>query len=377
MAKRKRLKSESNNQSSLLTWDTVPSAQTMRRSHLLSAEANELISRAVRASSRQAVERDQLILARVEQADTPEALLDLAPLATGMIEAPWRRRIRSFGPTILPKIVDRLRRARNLQGYARSAAYERLAGALYDQGTAGANALLSCFDDLDDYGKSIACVVLGLLRSQESAEVIWAFYQRIHDTPGESFYIGALWGLIDLQDPRAADALEELLWTDHPFYEAFAMAYKAGDERVVLPLMYVFAQGTEKAKDGASHALAAVAQRIGRDAFLEAHSALEKEAGIPSERLRALVDRLLARSPAAAEAYFSVFYQGIDPQTIEPGDIQATLDRLHRIEAQVDTASEPSLPPPATERPGRNDPCWCGSGIKYKHCHWRQDRRRT
>jgi HEAT repeat protein len=24
---------------------------------------------------------------------------------------------------------------------------------------------------------------------------------------------------------------------------------------------------------------------------------------------------------------------------------------------------------------GRNDPCWCGSGDKYKHCHWRDDRR--
>ena len=23
---------------------------------------------------------------------------------------------------------------------------------------------------------------------------------------------------------------------------------------------------------------------------------------------------------------------------------------------------------------GRNDPCWCGSGKKYKHCHMRQDR---
>ncbi len=25
------------------------------------------------------------------------------------------------------------------------------------------------------------------------------------------------------------------------------------------------------------------------------------------------------------------------------------------------------------EKLGRNDPCWCGSGKKYKHCHWRQD----
>ncbi len=23
--------------------------------------------------------------------------------------------------------------------------------------------------------------------------------------------------------------------------------------------------------------------------------------------------------------------------------------------------------------PGRNDPCWCGSGKKYKHCHWAED----
>lgn len=28
----------------------------------------------------------------------------------------------------------------------------------------------------------------------------------------------------------------------------------------------------------------------------------------------------------------------------------------------------------AKQRLGRNDPCWCGSGKKYKHCHWRQDR---
>jgi uncharacterized protein YecA (UPF0149 family) len=33
----------------------------------------------------------------------------------------------------------------------------------------------------------------------------------------------------------------------------------------------------------------------------------------------------------------------------------------------------------ADKRPkvGRNDPCWCGSGKKYKHCHLRQDRGRA
>ena len=29
---------------------------------------------------------------------------------------------------------------------------------------------------------------------------------------------------------------------------------------------------------------------------------------------------------------------------------------------------------PVEEKLGRNDPCWCGSGRKYKHCHQRVDR---
>jgi preprotein translocase subunit SecA len=27
----------------------------------------------------------------------------------------------------------------------------------------------------------------------------------------------------------------------------------------------------------------------------------------------------------------------------------------------------------AEKRPGRNEPCWCGSGKKYKDCHWKED----
>jgi len=34
----------------------------------------------------------------------------------------------------------------------------------------------------------------------------------------------------------------------------------------------------------------------------------------------------------------------------------------------------PQATPAASGRkPGRNDPCWCGSGKKYKNCHLRQD----
>jgi methionyl aminopeptidase len=35
----------------------------------------------------------------------------------------------------------------------------------------------------------------------------------------------------------------------------------------------------------------------------------------------------------------------------------------------------PDLEPLTTARPGRNDPCWCGSGQKYKKCHLDEDAR--
>lgn len=40
-------------------------------------------------------------------------------------------------------------------------------------------------------------------------------------------------------------------------------------------------------------------------------------------------------------------------------------------------STAPSKPEPiratTIDKLGRNDPCWCGSGKKYKHCHYRQD----
>ena len=43
---------------------------------------------------------------------------------------------------------------------------------------------------------------------------------------------------------------------------------------------------------------------------------------------------------------------------------------------QMQLAPERPQKPSAPEQlPGRNDPCWCGSGKKYKHCHLREDTR--
>ena len=32
-------------------------------------------------------------------------------------------------------------------------------------------------------------------------------------------------------------------------------------------------------------------------------------------------------------------------------------------------------PPASAQQLGRNDTCWCGSGVKYKRCHYESDQR--
>jgi uncharacterized protein YecA (UPF0149 family) len=68
-------------------------------------------------------------------------------------------------------------------------------------------------------------------------------------------------------------------------------------------------------------------------------------------------------------------------------DQQAKVDAARRASArfrsQLDALADIAGPPDARrgegytyvadQRPGRNEPCWCGSGKKYKKCHLRSD----
>ncbi len=60
-------------------------------------------------------------------------------------------------------------------------------------------------------------------------------------------------------------------------------------------------------------------------------------------------------------------------------DRRDVMDRLTSIRQEWNQSGRPgasSGTPPPAQRPGRNAPCWCGSGKKYKHCHWRSDQAR-
>ncbi|MCA9907393.1 MAG: SEC-C domain-containing protein, partial [Anaerolineae bacterium] len=61
---------------------------------------------------------------------------------------------------------------------------------------------------------------------------------------------------------------------------------------------------------------------------------------------------------------------------ISQPQIQATPRRLPQMQAIRPGATQTSKPQPVRKtsaKLGRNDPCWCGSGKKYKNCHMRQD----
>jgi len=54
----------------------------------------------------------------------------------------------------------------------------------------------------------------------------------------------------------------------------------------------------------------------------------------------------------------------VHPGTINEDTIMGWFSKLLKIDDQI---------PPAV-LPGKNDSCWCGSGLKYKKCHLPKDK---
>jgi hypothetical protein len=353
-----------------LDWDPIPSAQTLFRTHLLTPETDELLAQATRNLRPLAWARDRKNAERIERATTAEELLDLIPLATGLARPVWHRRMREFGPEVVPLMAERLQRTVGIEDEdGRARAYEQLIGALRWKGEAGAGALLERFDELGDNGKSLACVALGLLGAEAGGDAVWGFYERVKGEPDERHSIGALWGLVDMGDPRAADALAELLWEMRYFYEVFALTHKGGDGRAVVPLMLAMQMGGEEMQGAASAALSSVAHRIGRESLVAELSQLGSEEDIPAEAYESLASTVLDTPPDLGAEYFRSFYRGLRPDEV---DLPGLEKRLTPFDSAADEPFAQRQEP--HERPGRNDPCWCGSGKKYKHCHWREDR---
>jgi hypothetical protein len=235
-------------------------------------------------------------------------------LATGLGEPAWQERIRQFGPEAVPSISQRLAALHETREKGlRHMMLEKLIGALRWQGNAGARVLLERFDGLDDYGRSLACVVLGLLGQRSAADKLWHFYQRVVRNRRESHFVGALWGLIDLQDGRVSDALADLLGQRRDFYELYGFLSLAGDVCVIVPLLARVAQES-KENEQAAMALVSIAHRIGRDAFMAELTGVATSE--PDQERETFAERFLTVPASRAKEYFGWFYRGLSSEDV-------------------------------------------------------------
>jgi hypothetical protein len=252
--------------------------------------------------------RDHPKIQRIEQALDLESVLDLTPAAMGLADYAWLKRMRGFGPDAADRIVARIdsdwmhRHAKQ-----RAAVQERFLGALRWCEGRGAGALMECWDSLDDYGRSLASIVLGLLGETSAADRLWAFFQRVRPLP-RSHFVGPLWGLIDMGDCRAADALVELAADRRQYYEQYGFLSRAGDRRVVLALIVAALNGSDERRSEALWALTGIAHRIGRDDFRAAIP--EGDDAQPKERsgIASFVDLVFRYTQADVEQHFETFY---------------------------------------------------------------------
>jgi hypothetical protein len=283
---------------------------------MLDPRSDALMDRATKLLKPVLWARDGGTVKQIRQAETVEELIDLVPLALGLGEPAWQERMRQFGPEVVPPISERLKTIDDIPDReVRTMAIEKLIGALRWQGDTGAKALLERFDDLNDYGKSLASVALGLLGAGSAADRLWRFYERVGRRWRQDDFVGALWGLIDLGDERVGGALANLLNQGRDFFELYGFVSLAGDRRVVVPLLTKVARELHK-NEHASMALVSIAHRIGKEAFLSEldHFAPPEK---PLQVREAFAERFLSVPENVAREYFGWFYRGLSEEDLQ------------------------------------------------------------
>lgn len=309
-----------------------PSPSTLFRLRVYDQTASDLVRRAKERLTPLLQLRDQAKILKIRDARTVEDLLDLSPQATGLAKDAWHEHIRRFGKGALPPIMDALRQIYRLEDQElRQRLYILLITELRWQGAAGIQALMQCWQDLDDFAKSLGCVVIGLANWHDGSELIWAFYQTARRLPQEQAFVGALWAMLDLGDARLANELHGLLEQGAIFYELFGFLARAGQARSLgLLLDYAAERG---ASGGFEPWIAAtgIAHRSGRAAAIESlmkyAAAEEAEVDLSEMRRQAeeAADILLSNPPQLVGDVFPLFYRGL-----RADDVQGVMGSLIR-----------------------------------------------
>jgi len=294
--------------------DTFPSAATLLRFTIFDADSHGLLNAALGKFKPLLMLRDGKKIAQIKRAETAVELVDLAATATGAAEPAWHERVRQLDTAeIVPVIAQRLPALTKIRDRdEQDKLTEEYIGALRWHGAAGTTTLLQHFNGLHTYGQSVACVVLGLLGAEAAGDEIWRFYKEVVGKRQESYFVGALWGLIDLQDERAGQALADLLRKRRHFYELFGFLALAGDERAILPLVERLARAAEDERTNEMMALLSISHRIGREALIEVFA----ETSMTKEEAVTAADNILAQPAEAAEEYFALFFRSLTAEDL-------------------------------------------------------------
>ncbi len=281
----------------------APAAPTYFRAYLINTRVREMMAEAIAKFRPPASPEEQEVERLVQAATTPLELVRLAGGVKGAVEGEWSKKLEAHGSVVVPIIAQRLKRSQSISDErVRTKTIDNLVGALRWQGEAGAQALLECFNNLDDYGQSLACVVLGLMHVAGAGDAIWRYYQRIRALE-ETYVVGAMWGLADLQDARAADAVDDQWKIRAVLYELFGFTALCGDARLVVPLvsMCVVARNDQE-REAPFMAFAAVVQRVGREVSLAQLIEMRGITDAQRDVMAMIVDKSLQLSKRALRA---------------------------------------------------------------------------
>jgi hypothetical protein len=317
MSKEKKQKQPSEAQKPSNYQQKIPNAPTLFRLKNLDMQTQLLVRKATDKLKPILWIRDGRSVKKIEAAQTPEELIYLIPIASGLAEDAWFDRMRNFGSEeVLPLVSRSLSHTREIEDEdLQDMLLETLILELRWRGEGGGKILLECFDKLSNYGKCLACVVFGLIGVQTSRDKIWRFYRQALKNRQDSNLVGALWGLIDLKDPRAAGALAELLNRQLFINELFGFLSLAGDRDSIIPLLKISTHLPEDDRMDSMMAMISIAHRIGREALAEEiKRAAAGEASIKD--YKALADIILSKPSSYAEEYFESFYRGFSPEDV-------------------------------------------------------------
>lgn len=298
------------------SWQRAPAPATLFRLSIWDEESLQLAQAAKKRFAPLLNLRSGSSARKIEAAPSLEALIDLAPSAVGSAKDAWHRRMRSHGPAAAAALAEILPEIPKLEDAdVRARITQLMLSELRWHGSRGADHLAEIWDRLDDYTAGLGCVVFGVLGMAEHAERIWAFYQSAGASVSQD-RIGALWGLLDLEDGRLAGELDALLRAGADFYELNGFLARAGGAASLGPLLERALPADNPRRTEAWLAAAGIAHRSGKDAAaveLWRYAGSEPDEAVQAE---AVADALLDLPTDVWREAFILYYRGFRHEDI-------------------------------------------------------------